>query len=84
MIGRLLGLPVRGPAKAAGWVIGHVVSAAEEQLHDEDRIVAEIRALSGQLEAGHITEEQHAHAEEFLLERLVEARAFHAEREGSP
>lgn len=82
MIGRLLGLPVLGPAKAAGWVMGQVVSAAEEELHDEDRIVADIRDLSDQLEAGHITEEQHAYAEELLLERLMEARAFHAEREG--
>jgi hypothetical protein len=84
MIGRLLALPVTGPAKAGWWVLEQIVAAAEDELYDEDRIVAQIRALSDELEAGTITEEEHAFAEEALLEKLVEARAFRAAREESP
>lgn len=76
MIGRLLALPVIGPAQAGWWVLQQLVAAAEDELYDEDRIVAEIRALAAQLDEGHITEEEHAIAEEALLERLVEARAL--------
>jgi hypothetical protein len=84
MIGRLLALPVTGPAKAGWWVLEQIIAAAEDELYDEDRIVAQIRALSDELEAGSITEEEHAFAEEALLEKLVEARAFRAAREESP
>jgi hypothetical protein len=84
MIGRLLALPVTGPAKAGWWVLEQILAAAEDELYDEDRIVAQIRALSDELEAGTITEEEHAFAEEAMLERLVEARAFRATREESP
>jgi hypothetical protein len=84
MIGRMLALPVTGPAKAGWWVLEQIIAAAEDELYDEDRIVAQIRALSDELEAGTITEEEHAFAEEALLEKLVEARAFRAEREESP
>jgi hypothetical protein len=84
VIGRLLALPVTGPAKAGWWVLEQIIAAAEDELYDEDRIVAQIRALSDELEAGNITEEEHAFAEEALLEKLVEARAFRAAREESP
>lgn len=81
MIGRLLALPVTGPARAGAWVLQQIVGAAEAELYDEDRIVAQIRALSTEFEAGRLTEEEHALAEEALLERLIEARAFRAARE---
>lgn len=84
MIGRLLALPVTGPVKAGWWVLEQVVGAAEADLYDEDRILAQIRALSAELDEGYITDEEHALAEEALLERLLEARAFRAEREESP
>jgi hypothetical protein len=84
MIGRLLATPVTGPGKAGWWVLQQIVTAAEDELYDEERIVAEIRALAGELDAGRITEEEHAFAEEALLEKLVEARAFRAAREESP
>lgn len=81
MIGRLLTLPVTGPARGGWWVLERIVRAAEDELYDEERIVARIRGLAADLEAGRITEQEHARAEEALLERLVEARAFHAARE---
>ncbi|MEX1177230.1 MAG: gas vesicle protein GvpG [Nitriliruptor sp.] len=84
MIGRLLALPLTAPARAGGWVLEQIVNAAEDELYDEDRIVAQIRDLSAALDAGAITEDEHALGEEALLARLVEARAYRAAREESP
>ena len=84
MIGRLLALPATGPLWAGGRVLQQIISAAEAELYDEDRIVAEIRALAADLEAGRITEEEHALAEAALLDRLMEARAYRAAREEAP
>ena len=75
LITGLLTLPITGPARAGWWVLEQVLGAAEAELYDEGRITAHIRALAAELEAGHITEEQHALAEEALLARLLEARA---------
>lgn len=81
MIGRLLALPVTGPVRAGWWLLEQIVGAAEDELYDEDRIVGRIRALAAELEAGRITEEEHAVMEDVLLDQLLEARAFHAARE---
>jgi hypothetical protein len=75
---RLLALPVTAPARAGWWIVEQVLGAAEAELYDEDRIVAELRALADEVEAGRISEEEHALAETVLLERLMEARAYHA------
>jgi hypothetical protein len=81
----LLKAPVTGPVWAGRWALERVVAAAEAELHDEDRIVAEIRALAADLEEGRISPDEHAAAEELLLERLVEARAWRAEQgQGTP
>jgi hypothetical protein len=79
LLTNLVTLPVTGPVKAGWWVVEQLIAAAEAELYDEDRIIAEIRALAGDLDAGRITEEEHAAAEEVLLERLMEARAYHAQ-----
>lgn len=76
LLGNLITLPVSGPLKAGWWVMEQVIAAAEAELYDEDRIIAEIRALAADLDEGRITEEEHAAAEEILLERLMEARAY--------
>lgn len=75
LIGKLLTLPVAGPAHAGRWVIEQVIGTAEAELYDEGRIISHLRALTAELEAGRITEEEHAAAEAVLLERLMEARA---------
>lgn len=67
--------PVTGPARGGWWVLQQIVAAAEAEIYDEGRIVAELRALTAEVEAGRISEEEHAAAEEVLLERLMEARA---------
>lgn len=71
----LLTLPFTGPARGGAWVFGQAVATAEAELYDEAKIVAELRALAAEVEAGRISEDEHAAAEEILLERLLEARA---------
>jgi hypothetical protein len=70
----LLTFPITGPARGGWWVLEQIVEAAEAELYDEGRIVAELRALTAEVEAGRISEEEHAAAEEVLLARLMEAR----------
>lgn len=71
----LLTLPVTGPVRGGAWVLGQIVETARAEVYDEGRIVAELRALAAEVEAGRISEDEHAAAEEILLERLLEARA---------
>lgn len=76
----LLTSPVTGPARGGWWVLGQVVGAAEVELYDETRIVAELRALATEVDAGNLGEDEHAAAEQRLLERLMEARARRDDR----
>lgn len=75
LIRGVLTLPITGPARAGWWMLEQIVGAAEAELYDEARIVAEMRALAADADAGHISDEEHAAAEAVLIERLVEARA---------
>jgi hypothetical protein len=78
----LLTWPVTGPVRGGWWVMEQVVAAAEAELYDEGKIVAELRALATEVEEGRISEEEHAAAEEILLARLMEARARRDDRSG--
>jgi hypothetical protein len=78
LITGLLTAPVSGPARAGWWIIEQVVAAAEAEHYDENRLVAALRELAADADAGRISEEEHAVAEAALLERLVEARAWRA------
>jgi hypothetical protein len=71
----LLTFPITGPVRGGWWVLEQIVETAEAELYDEGRIVAELRALTADVEAGRISEDEHAAAEEILLARLMEARA---------
>lgn len=75
LLTKLLTFPVTGPVKGGWWVLDQIVAHAEAELYDERKITDEMRALAAQVEAGEISEQEHAAAEEALLERLVEARA---------
>lgn len=75
LIRGVLTLPVTGPARAGWWLLEQIVAAAEAELYDEGQIVAQMRALAAEADAGRITDEEHAAAEAVLIERLVEARA---------
>lgn len=71
----LLTLPVTGVLRLGWWVVEQVVDAAEAEMYDEDRIVADLRRLAADLEAGWITEREYAAAEAELLQRLSDAWA---------
>jgi hypothetical protein len=74
LIFKLLTAPVTGPVKAGWWVLERIIEEAEAELYDEQRIVAELRTITAQVERGEISEDEHAAAEEILLDRLAEAR----------
>jgi hypothetical protein len=74
LIAKLLTAPVTGPVKAGWWVLERIIEEAEAELYDEQRIVAELRAIAEQVERGEISEDEHAAAEEILLDRLAESR----------
>lgn len=76
----LLTWPVTGPLRGGWWAMEQVVAAAEAELYDEGKIVAELRSLAAEVEAGRLSEAEHAVAEEKLLERLMEARARRDDR----
>jgi hypothetical protein len=80
LIGRLLTLPVAGPVKGLAWIAEQVREAAEAELYDEGRILAELNDLARQHDAGMLSDEEHEAAEDALLERLVVARARAASR----
>lgn len=75
---KLLTSPVTGPVRAGWWVFERVVAAAEAERYDEDRIIAHLRAATADLEAGRISEREHAEVEAELLERLRLGRARRA------
>ena len=60
LVTTLVTLPGTGPIRGVLWVMDHVVRAAEEQLYDEERLLAELRSLAGALDRGEITESEHA------------------------
>lgn len=80
LLSSILTAPVTGPLRGSWWVMNQILAAAEAEVYDEDRIVAEIRALAIEYEEGRISAEEHAAAEELLLDRLMEARAWRAQR----
>lgn len=69
----LLTLPITGVARFGWWVVDQVIDAADDELHDEDRIVAELRRLAADFDAGRIDEREYASAEAHLLRRLSDA-----------
>jgi hypothetical protein len=69
VIGQILTLPV-APARGLGWVIGHVLTAAEQEYYDPGPVQQQLRQLEEELVAGRITEEEFDRREDELLDRL--------------
>ena len=74
---KLLTFPVSLPLSGGHWVLKTVLSEAERRYYDESAIRAEMAELERRLMAGQIDDELFDQQEEALLERLLEARAFH-------
>jgi hypothetical protein len=66
--------PITGPARAGWWVLEQIVEQAEAEFYDEQRILEQMRHLAAQLDAGELSEDEHARQEEALVHRLLEAR----------
>lgn len=75
----VLTFPVSVPVRGTWWVVDQVIAAAEAELFDENRILAELRELVAQVETGQIDEAEYEAAEAALLDRLAEARSRHSQ-----
>jgi hypothetical protein len=80
LITTLVGLPVTGPVRAGVWIAEQLRAAAEAELYDQRRILAELGELHRQHEAGLVSEAELEAAEEALLQRLAAARSRSASR----
>lgn len=80
LVGQLLTLPASGPLKGVLWVGEQAANAAERELYDEQRIIAELGELARRYECGELGDAEHDEREAALLDRLAEARR----RQASP
>jgi uncharacterized Zn finger protein len=62
------------------WIAERIVEQAEAQYYDEAAIQEQLREIEATREAGEISDDDAAQAEEQLLERLLEGRAQRAPR----
>ena len=77
MLFKLLTAPISLPIDGLRFVLNQVVTMAERELYDEDRIREELLLLQLSLEEGEITEDEYLPREAEIIARLREARAYH-------
>jgi hypothetical protein len=73
LITGLLTLPL-APVRGTVWIAERILEQAEAEMNDESAIVAQLMEIDAAREAGEISEEDAAEAEDILLERLIAAR----------
>lgn len=71
-------LPVRG----AGWVLDQVLTAAEQEYYDPQRVRTELADLERALTGGQISEEEYDRREDELLDQLEEIETFWEQNRG--
>jgi len=76
----LLALPLTGPINGTIWIAEKLLDQAENEMYDEGKVRAKLMELELLLDLGDINEETYLAAEEELLERLKEIRAYKAAR----
>jgi|APCry1669189101_1035198.scaffolds.fasta_scaffold52740_2 hypothetical protein len=76
----LLALPLTGPINGTIWIAEKLLEQAENEMYDEGKVRSKLMELETLLDLGEISEETYMTAEEQLLERLKEIRAFKAAR----
>jgi hypothetical protein len=69
LISQILTLPA-APVRGMSWVLGHVLTAAEQEYYDPEPVRGQLSALEQELVAGRITEEEFDRHEDELLDRL--------------
>jgi hypothetical protein len=80
IIGKLLTLPLTGPLDGAMWIAEKLLEQAENEIYDEGKVRAKLMELEMLLDLGDISEETYMAAEDELLERLRDIRAYKAAR----
>ena len=73
LISGLLTLPL-APVRGTVWIAERILEQAEAELDDEGAIVAQLMEIDAAREAGEISDQEAAEAEDVLLERLIAIR----------
>jgi Gas vesicle protein G len=73
LITGLLTLPL-APVRGTVWIAERILEQAEAEMDDEGAIVARLMEIDAAREAGDISEQEAAEAEDILLERLIATR----------
>ena len=73
LITGLLTLPL-APVRGTVWIAERILEQAEAELDDEGAIMTQLMEIDAAREAGEVTEEDAAEAEDILLERLIAIR----------
>ena len=74
LITGLITLPL-APVRGTVWVAEQILEQAERDFYDEGAIRAQLLDVDAALQAGTITDEEAAQAEDELVERMMEGRA---------
>jgi hypothetical protein len=77
---KMLTLPLTGPLDATMWIAEKLLERAEDEMYDEGKVRAKLMELEMLLDLGDISEETYMAAEDELLERLRDIRAYKAAR----
>jgi hypothetical protein len=77
---KILTFPVTGPIDGTIWIAQKLLEQAEGEIYDEGKVRAKLMELEMLLDLGEISEETYMDAEDELLERLREIRAYKAAR----
>jgi len=78
---KLLTFPVSGPIAGTKWALQTLLNEAERRYYDESAIRQEMAELERQMLAGQIDDGSFDRAEEALLERLLQARQYHQQKQ---
>jgi gas vesicle protein GvpG len=73
LITGLLTLPL-APVRGTVWIAERILEQAEAEMDDEGVIVARLMEIDEARQAGEISEQEAAEAEDILLERLIAIR----------
>ncbi|NTW97510.1 MAG: hypothetical protein HGB28_03060 [Oscillochloris sp.] len=76
----LLALPLTGPINGTIWIAEKLQEQAENEIYDEGKVRAKLMEMEMLLDLGDISEEEYLAAEDELLERLKDIRAYKAAR----
>jgi hypothetical protein len=73
LISGLLTLPL-APVRGTVWIAERILEQAEAEMGDEGAILAQLMEIDAARQAGEVSEQEAAEAEDILLERLIAAR----------